>query len=647
MSNQELLDITKIELESLEAQNIEFTSEEFIPSNNIGNFLEIASKIEILDVLPIKKLDIKFSDDTWDFSPLLATERVKLGNTSFIFDNIPKEFKRDSKLYIYWSIAHDERRKISIDTLYGEFSTIRTFLEHLHEEAITSINSIDSSFVLNYIDNLKDSGLSNARIIAYIGAINSLLRFYGNEMTNKDFSPLISKLKDISAKLYVLMRNDENRKTKNIPNEYFNKLLSSCIRTMNCESLDVNTRGYAAMVVLLSQTGLRSRQLCALKANAVTKVSILNNTRTAYFLEFIEIKRRIQNAPYTTGKTILNELGYQAYKLLEELFESRRKKFKTDYLFCPLYARSFPIDPLTLNRNFKKLIVNLGSDIDATNVSDKYPELETLTISEYKEMCGMKKEKTVGTYKNTDVISYAKPHQFRVHLCTELYYKNIPFQVIQHYMNHLSEDMVDYYVRREDYTEREDDFANAVIRTIVEEGTAPLGSGSDKLMVKINEFIKKGKFNVSKDIDTIISELKRRMPIKEKLGGICIKSGFKRECSKDGQSDEIYCSYGVCPNHFHLYTMADISYTRCKTLYKTMEHNKTQGFIRQSQKEKNKLVYVTENSLKPELEQLKDKMKDKGSDWIKNKYPALIPIIDNLDTITKEVESWMKLKETK
>ena len=40
-------------------------------------------------------------------------------------------------------------------------------------------------------------------------------------------------------------------------------------------------------------------------------------------------------------------------------------------------------------------------------------------------------------------------------------------------------------------------------------------------------------------------------------------------------------------------------------------------------------------------------MKDKGSDWIKNKYPALIPIIDNLDTITKEVESWMKLKETK
>ena len=93
--------------------------------------------------------------------------------------------------------------------------------------------------------------------------------------------------------------------------------------------------------------------------------------------------------------------------------------------------------------------------------------------------------------------------------------------------------------------------------------------------------------------------------------------------------------------------MADISYTRCKTLYKTMEHNKTQGFIRQSQKEKNKLVYVTENSLKPELEQLKDKINDKGSDWIKNKYPALIPIIDNLDTITKEVESWMKLKETK
>ena len=103
----------------------------------------------------------------------------------------------------------------------------------------------------------------------------------------------------------------ESRKTKNIPNEYFNLLLSSCIKAMNCESLDINTRGYAAMLVILSQTGLRSRQLCALKVDAVTNISILNNTRKAYFLEFFEIKRRAENAPYTTSKTILNELGYQ------------------------------------------------------------------------------------------------------------------------------------------------------------------------------------------------------------------------------------------------------------------------------------------------------------------------------------------------
>lgn len=624
---------------------IEYTSDEFIPANNIGNFLNIAHKIETLDIIPIKNLDIKFSDDIWDFTPILPKEKQKLLEACFIFTNISENYKKDAKLYVYWTITHNKKRRISIDSLYYEFVLQRPFLNYLSEQYISSINYIDFGIISAFLSDLRDSGLSDATLLNYVNAISQLLKFYNNNnMTDKDFSPIISKLKDINGKLCTLIRNNEDRKTKDIPNEYFNNLLSTCIKTMNSESLDINTRGYAAMIVLLSQTGLRRTQLCTLKCNAISEVSILSNTKTAYFLEFIEIKKGVGNSPNTTNNTILNDLGYKAYKLLEKLFEKQRKKFKTDYLFVPLYSKQSPMDPGKFSTNLMRLVVKLGHEIGAVNTSDKYPELKTTKFSNCKKTYDIRDKKVLASYNNDDIICYPTPHQFRVHLCTELYYKNVPFNVIQHYMNHLSEDMVDYYVRREEYTEKEDDFASAVIRTIVEESTEPLGTGSDKLMIKINEFLEKGKFNISKDIDTIISELKRKMPIKEKLGGICIKSGPKRDCSKDGQSDELYCSYGICPNHFHLYTMADISYTKCKALYKTMEHNKIQGFLRQSQKEKNKLVYVAEKSLKPELDQLKDKIKDKGSDWIKDRYPDLTPIIDNLDTITKEVDSWIKLK---
>ena len=89
--------------------------------------------------------------------------------------------------------------------------------------------------------------------------------------------------------------------------------------------------------------------------------------------------------------------------------------------------------------------------------------------------------------------------------------------------------------------------------------------------------------------------------------------------------------------------MSDISYNKCKNLVKTFEYNKENGFDKQAQREKNKLVYVAKNSLYPELEQLKSQISKKGSEWIKEKYPNLISIIDNLEAIEKEVKAWMEM----
>nr|WP_243240012.1 tyrosine-type recombinase/integrase [Romboutsia sp. 1001285H_161024_C4] len=286
------------------------------------------------------------------------------------------------------------------------------------------------------------------------------------------------------------------------------------------------------------------------------------------------------------------------------------------------------------------LIIKVGYDIGAVNTNDDYPELNTISIGEFKEKYRISKE-IYSSYSDDDVISYPTSHQFRVHLCTFLYHKSVPLAFIQKYMNHLTEEMTDYYVRGKDSSKQDSEFADKMLEVMIGEETKPLGSGSDDLMFKINQFIENGKFNVVEDLDKIISILKGKIPIRQKTGGMCIKSASGRECTVDGQSDAIYCAYGICPNHFHLYIMADITYNECKNLIGIIEYNKAEGYLRQANKELNKLQSAINKSLKPEIEQLEDTIAKKGVDWVKEKHENLIPIIDKLDEIKKEMDKWI------
>ena len=241
----------------------------------------------------------------------------------------------------------------------------------------------------------------------------------------------------------------------------------------------------------------------------------------------------------------------------------------------------------------------------------------------------------------TDVISVPRAHQFRVHLCTQLYRKGVPLAIIQKHMTHLTSDMQDYYIRKEDDSKKELEYSKSVLKTVLKDEASLIGGNKDALMKKINQFIDKGKFNVEKDIDTIVDSLSKKIPIKEKLGGICIKSGPKRDCSKDAMTDEFYCAYGICPNHFHLYTMIDITYSRYTNLIKTMNFNKEKGFLRQSEKEKFKLICVVRDSLIPELKELLKEIAKHGAETITVKHPNLEYFVTNFDTVYKEVSQWL------
>lgn len=629
--------------EAFITDDFEYISEEYIPDSKdyIGNFPEICERIKRLDYLPIKNLNIQFSSDTWDFAPMITNEYQATKQLKLNFKTTHYQYKDVMKFYVYDTVT---RGKIKIQTVYGYLKLLRPFSRHLGRNYIYSLDFVTLDTIKDFTEELERKGRRKSTIINYVGAIKDLFRFYERRMSSKklltSYSEIDSYYSDYFASTGGYDVPVEDR-TPDIPTEFFNPYLSTAIKIMDSKDADINRRGYASLIVLLSQTGLRASQVLTVKANAIRTIGILDNTKTAHFMEFVIIKRHNGNNTYHKSETILNDLAYKAYSTLVDIYKERRKKIGTDYLFCPTLAKSIPSSTSALETNIIDFCFENGRDIGCVNVSDKYPELSSYTVKEYRRLNPKKRKSVFEGYKDDDVISYPTTHQFRVHLCTELYHKNIPLSIIQHYMSHLSEEMADYYVRRSEFSAKEEEYASSVLKVIVEEGSKPLGGNSDALISKINEFIEKGNFNVKKDIDTIISELKRRMPIKEKLGGICIKSGPKRDCSKDASTDEFYCAYGVCPNHFHLYTMADITYTRCKAMVKTMEHNEKQGFIRQSQKEKNKLIHVAKHSLIPELKQLNEELSKKGSQWIKEKHPNLEDIINNLETITEEVNSWI------
>lgn len=631
-----------INSEAVTIDNIKYISDEYIPTstNNIGNFLDICKKIKDIDKLPIKDLNVQFSSDIWDLSPLITDKYQSTLTDNFIFSNIPVCFKDTIKFFIYYQVTRNKRKKLQ--TLHGDLIELRPFLRFLSDEYISSFDNIDSKIIFKYLNKNKDENKALSTIVGYASVIKNFLIIYDANLSNnnKDFSIIIKNLKSYISKNGVRIKNDKSRKTPNIPQKYFNELLSILIEIMDSENEDIDKRATACCIVIMSQTGLRLSQVLSLEANSVTPLSILDNTKTAYFLEFVEIKRKNGNNLYTREKTILNDLGHKAYKILLELYKERRKDTKSDYLYIPHGIRRFPCSDDTFNSRAKDIYFEYADKLGTLNTFEKYPELSYVRMGDYRES----KRGTsylADKYNDNDIISYPVAHQYRVHLCTELYLKNVPLQIIRHYMNHLSDDMPMYYVRTPEYTEKEDSYANAVLTTIVKDDIKPLGTGTDSLITKIDDFIKKGNFNISKDIDTVISELKRRIPIKEKFGGICIKSGPRRDCSKDAQTDEFYCAYNVCPNHFHLYSMADITYNRCKMMVRTVKHNKDNGFIRQSQKEQNKLNHVVKHSFLPELNQLKEVIDKKGLDWVKENNPNLEYIIDNYNDIVKEANEWI------
>ena len=615
----------------LEDIGLEFIyPDSYKPSNpNTNTFIDAIKKA---NKLPFNKGDFYYSDNFWDFSRY-TTLNISKKAMKFKFEMCCETFRDDLKNFVHLKLLENDMK---IQSIHKQIVTLYNFFNKAEKDGFYHIQDKTDKEIQSFIDEQKVNSLP-----VQVWTKITLKGFYNYYTANfQDLLTPSRKKMFENDDVRALKAHKENSKMPDIPKDYFDKFLSACIKISNDEKEYFHDRAIACMYIILSQTGLRVGECLGIEIGDLETIQIFNGEK-AYYLKYKTWKRKDGNNAYSIQKTYVNELTKQAYDNLIEIYKEKRKLVDVNYLYLgstvTINANKYPIDPNNFYRTQTTFCAKMDRFFPVINVEEgKYKGISNKIVQSQTAI--------IKNYPKAKTLAMPKNHQFRVHVCTELYNKGVPLKYIQKFMAHLSSEMEGYYVRPTKKNPQEDmNFSMETLKKIVQGETKLLG-GNATLMEKINEFIDKNKYNVATDIDEICNQLVKKIPIRQKTGGVCIKSSMLRECSKDAKTNEFYCAYGVCPNIFHFYYMANISYRQTKELYSNIKLNKQNGFMRQVQKENNMLQTIIRNKLEPELEELKNMIAKKGTNSILMEYPDLKYIIEIMIDIEKEIEEWKNLK---
>ncbi|MBE6986360.1 MAG: site-specific integrase [Ruminococcaceae bacterium] len=589
------------------------------------NTSTILETIKTTNRLPFGEGTIIYSDPVWDFSPYRKVN-VLASKFKIKFHRVPDCYTEVAKAYAFLLLA---RGVIKIQTVSQYIGRLTEFLQYGYTLGYIDVADIPLSAYESYFST-KDITPSYERTLRT--NLHSFLTAYHTLINPSHCDSEILACLSIDNKA-ARHAYQESSKLPDIPNAFFNRLLDITLRIIKSnDPEDVRFHHIANMLLLLMQTGLRIGELCALKVDCLQTMTFMNKKLS--FINYTTWKRHRGTNVSSNVVMYANELSAFAVTNLQNEFEDIRNRIDTDYLFVdPYNDKSYPIsgDEFAAN-DLKRYYCYIDKYMPTINLDSKlYPELRRTKLS---SIFGSGK-----AHKDKNVIHPAT-EQYRVHVCSQLYEQGVSLEYIAKYMGHLSRYMKGYYVRCKEDTQEDPIFSRHILSEIVSGNIEPLG-GKESLLQKINEFIEANNFNVSTDMDQIVDKLIKQVPIRQKAGGVCIKSSMLRDCSVDAETNEFYCAYNVCPNIYHFFYMADYTYQQAVNLRQSIELNIDHGFLRQAEKERNMLRTVVNQKLIPELDSLRKHIDLDGREAILCKYPNLSAIIDKAENIHEEVLEWI------
>lgn len=567
----------------------------------------------VLEYVPNSDNKITYSENVWDFNEYYKD--INSNDYKIDFNKASEDYCDYLKMFVIYKIT--QKSKVStIKVRIINFISIISAIKSTQNKPFTLITTDD---IKNEIES-RDIILStkhNLYVATYL--------IYEFIIKNYELSLLvdINELHKKSAEDRALSKK-ENTKIPNIPEDYYSVILSKAIETLDNEKASYNRRMTAGLIIIESQTGLRTQDLLGLKVSDIHEKKLPVSDVMCNYLHFQTRKPSKAHSDMLEFDIYASQLCADAFNKMSIL--RQKCVYRNEpYLYVldsgKKTTNKYPIATNRLQAEYRKFFLE---------------ELKDLTCEKWKGITPVKHVQGGKTYK----LNIPEIRQYRVHLATALYNNGVSLNYIKKYLGHLSEYMLGYYVRPKNPGHENAKYAERIVKKIAGDDMTPLGSMGAELKQNLQQFIEEGKYNVKSDTSKILNDLGENLVIREKGPGLCCIKTSIIPCKYDARTDKMLCAFGTCPNIFHFFDMINVSYMQFHELQNSYQQNKDNGFKRAAEKELNKLKSFCKGRLTPELDELERVVKTKGLSAFVKQYPDLQYYATNIDNIRKEIQLW-------
>ena len=547
------------------------------------------------EYIHIENIKVNIMDDKWDISNRSLFGRKK-STYIFNFNKFEEQINIILKLYLI-------NRFIMFGTYFtGNKEYLKTANEFLCFMKTNKLDfeNIDIEDIIQFLDMYKINKLSHYEKSK--GRLTDFLKFYSLNFNVK----INSQIYDFLDKRDIIGLKTESKTAKySLPSTSFMKSFITKLEDEAYSSINTLDSILLTLLIIATQTGLRTNELLLLKKDSL--IEIKYKDKTTYQLKYSTTKNRNihVNRECTTIATLTT---IKAIKHLEKYYLENENNILV----------SQTLDGDDISRKLKNFCIQNASSLNLLNNDKLNLDLKMNTES--------------------GVIYYPSFKQFRVYFSTELSNRGVNDILIAKMLGHEDPKMWGYYTRSPYELQEDSDYSKFKVEEIIVNGLKILGPRSEEY----NKLIET--FNIQNDVSintNVIDTILTKIPIRQKLGGFCMKPNPNRVCSVDAETDELFCAYQMCPNQCH--TVVDLPYylKQFENFQLIIKNNQVNGFINSAQKEIFKMNNLINTKLLPEIKELKRL-------YIENKHfidtnLELSRIYQNLSNLEGEVVKWQNL----
>jgi len=652
--------------------------------------------------MQVSKLSM-FKNQTWDFS-YLDNEKRASKNSLIKFQGIPSEFIFYIKTHALSQIKINEK---AFSTINKNIGILKTISKEFMNRGLDSILKISVSEVREYL-KVKEKKCSFLYLERLTNALKSFIHHI-SESESIDFG----KTTDFLMEKQQKYSKHESKTAVNdyIPDAFCNQLVSCAIKDSKNVNLRIDERIVACLIVILAETGMRAEEVSHLKTNHLSTYEI-NDEKKVYYLHFKTFKTIMGNGSELTF-CYMTPIAARAYKLAENLVEqainglsefvlmkriyelitnqpnSKLKQlgiehraiinqltnqqfndYKSklgEYLFISSKTGKRRVGTAPLTENYQKFFIRNYKQLSSVDLNnDERENLNFLQIksnAKYKKLYNIEYRKA-NTFEETKKIKYpyANFHRFRTTVCTKLFMQKVHIDFIIKHMNHISEDMTNYYNKSFQLENKLEKSIEHIQGLINEKGLLITNKdevseayiknelelqSSVKKVEKINKFLISNNLNIKKDVKEVLNILKKtNSPAVENEFGMCLRSIIHSVCERRKYFHTFDDNYNLEIN-LDSYKFLNFEYERFKQKIEVVNYNKTlvekqPEYAIEFDREIKALNKFINDVLIKQLESLNNDVDIKGEDVIIEEYPNLREVIGNRKEILTEVITWKK-----